>query len=82
MDLYSTADIYTFPDGSELVERIPKTQISRILTNHILLGGETLQDLSDRYYGKTNNWQNIADANLILNPYDIEVGTNLIIPVV
>jgi nucleoid-associated protein YgaU len=49
---------------------------------HIVSSGETLSDISNKYYGSAGKWQKILDANrlLIENPNKLKPGTKLIIP--
>lgn len=49
---------------------------------HIIKDGETLTSIANRYYGDSQLWYLIADANSIFNPFDdiLEVGATLRIP--
>lgn len=49
---------------------------------HFVKSGESLSQISQRYYGTTNRWGEIADANahLIADVNKIPVGTPLVIP--
>ena len=47
---------------------------------HTLIGGETLDQLAARYYGREDLWWRIADANPAHHPLDWEAGDVLIIP--
>lgn len=47
---------------------------------HTVVGGETLDQLAARYYGREDLWWRIADANPGLFPMDWEPGDTLIIP--
>jgi nucleoid-associated protein YgaU len=49
---------------------------------HIVRAGETLSDISYKYYGSTDKWQKIlgADRLPIKNPSKLKPGTKLIIP--
>lgn len=42
--------------------------------------GDTLWSIAQEQYGDGDNWQEIADANNLDNPIDLEVGTNLVLP--
>lgn len=49
---------------------------------HILKEGETLTMIANRYYGDSQLWYLIADANEIFNPFDdvLQVGITLRVP--
>jgi len=49
---------------------------------HIVREGETLSDISYRYYGSANKWQKIREANrsVIRDANKLSPGTKLIIP--
>lgn len=48
---------------------------------HTVLEGETLQNIAFRYYGDSGLWYIIAEANVILNPFEeVTPGQILIIP--
>ena len=49
---------------------------------HIVRRGETLSDISYKYYGSANKWQKIYNANrkVIKDPRKLRPGTRLIIP--
>ena len=49
---------------------------------HIVRKGETLSNISHKYYGSANKWQKIYNANrkAIKDPRKLRPGTRLIIP--
>lgn len=47
---------------------------------HIVLEGETLQNISFKYYRDSGRWGDIAAINDIIDPLSIEKGDVLIIP--
>jgi LysM repeat protein len=49
---------------------------------HIVLKGQTLSSISQKYYGSTGKWQKIFDynRNIIKDPNKLIPGTKLIIP--
>lgn len=47
---------------------------------HTLIAGETLDKLAARYYRDATQWRQIAEANRILDPLDLPLGTVLVIP--
>ena len=47
---------------------------------HTVVGGETLDQLAVRYYGREDLWWRIADANPGRFPLDWKPGDSIIIP--
>ena len=47
---------------------------------HTVVGGETLDQLAARYYGREDLWWRIADANPGRFPLDWKPGDSIIIP--
>lgn len=49
---------------------------------HIVRSGETLSDISYKYYGAADKWQKILGANreIVENPNKLRPGAKLIIP--
>jgi nucleoid-associated protein YgaU len=47
---------------------------------HTVASGETLQDISRKYFGTTTRWREIAEANPSVDPNRMKVGTKLTIP--
>jgi nucleoid-associated protein YgaU len=47
---------------------------------HMLVGGETLDQLAARYYGREDLWWRIADANPGRFPLDWQPGETVVIP--
>lgn len=47
---------------------------------HVLIGGETLDQLALRYYAREDQWWRIADANPGRHPSDWSAGDTLVIP--
>lgn len=48
---------------------------------HTVLEGQTLQEISFIYFGDSGRWGDIADINNIHDPFDIEPGSSIIIPI-
>ncbi len=46
---------------------------------HVVASGETLGEISAKYYGSAKNWKKIAEANKV-DPSDLKVGQKLTIP--
>lgn len=47
---------------------------------HEVARGETLGDISTRYYGTSQRWREIQDANPGINPLTLPIGHRLLIP--
>ncbi len=47
---------------------------------HVVIGGETLDLLARRYYGREDFWYRIADANPGRFPMDWKAGDTVVIP--
>ena len=73
------------PDSSQGAADTAKyEQIEKIKTQkfHIVLKGQTLTQISQKYYGSAGNWKKILNANRdkIKDPNKLIPGTKLIIP--
>lgn len=81
MGYLDSAIIYSFPDGTKLLE---DTQVAPnphpMDTTHIIEEGDNLIDLSTRAYGDPNNWIIIAKFNNLIDPWDLIIGKVLILP--
>jgi nucleoid-associated protein YgaU len=68
----------------ELMDTAQYEQTEKIKTQkfHIVLKGQTLTQISQKYYGSAGNWKKILDANpdKIKDPNKLIPGTKLIIP--
>jgi 5'-nucleotidase/UDP-sugar diphosphatase len=68
----------------ELPDSAQYEQTEKIKTQkfHIVLKGQTLTQISYKYYGSAGNWKKILDANrkTIKDPNKLIPGTKLIIP--
>lgn len=53
-----------------------KTQLFR----HAIAGVETIESLAHRYYGMSDAWWRIAEANPLMFPLDLRPGVSLAIP--
>ena len=80
-NMYSDGEIFNFSNGTSLLSREP---INYIITPqdrvHVWIQGDLLPNVAYRYYDNPAFWYIIADVNDIQNPFEIEVGTELIIP--
>lgn len=56
------------------------TETPRDSINHTLVGGETLDQVAARYYGREDLWWRIADANPGRFPLDWRPGDTVVIP--
>lgn len=69
---------------TELADSTKYEQSEKIKTQkfHIVLKGQTLTQISQKYYGSAGNWRKILDSNrdIIKDPNKLIPGTKLIIP--
>ena len=79
---YLTSYSIDYGDGDTSLERVPYVHESvGNDINHTVLDGETLQSISDKYYGDSGYWDIIADVNDITNPIsDLVAGMVIMIP--
>lgn len=49
-------------------------------TYHLIGKQDTLENLANKYYQDSNKWYIIALKNGIIDPFNLEVGKQLIIP--
>lgn len=81
MKAYDIIKVITFSDQTQLAEEYGSINLpDSINPIHELVQGETLLSLSLRYYHNHSSWVNIFLANDLINPFEIEMGTKLIIP--
>ena len=64
------------PVGTARTDHVPEARIHRVRR------GETLSNISLRYYGTSAGWRGIYDANrdILPNPNQLQVGMELIVP--
>ncbi len=67
------------PPDSTIYEQAEKIKTQKF---HIIRQGETLSDISHKYYGSANKWRMILDANRdeIEDVSKLKPGTKIIIP--
>ncbi len=75
----STEDNQSKPADSTIYEQAEKIKTQKF---HIVRKGETLSEISRKYYDSANKWQKILDANrqIIKDVNKLRPGTKLIIP--
>lgn len=77
---FNDAYIVKYDDGDVSLEVDPPI-ISRSTSDilHKVKSGETLQNIAFRYYGDSGLWYVIAEANVILNPFEELENHNLLL---
>lgn len=81
MSAYTNKRIAKFKNGDLSADRVPfiyKPSQKDIL--HIIQEGDRLDTLAFKYYKASNLWFVIADVNSIINPFELEIGSSLLIP--
>ncbi len=75
----TTEDNQSKPPDSTIYEQAEKIKTQRF---HIVREGETLSEISRKYYYSANKWQMILEANrqIIKDVNKLRPGTKLIIP--
>lgn len=81
-NLFATGYLVKFPEGDTMLFRDeviyqPSAEKDRI---HIVKQGDTIYGISYRWYGSDLWWHVIADVNKIYNPFELDLGLELIIP--
>lgn len=79
---YSTGYIIPLEDGKQILKReklVYSFAVTRDKT-HVVIEGETIFDIAFRWYANSKLWFIIADANNIMNPFELTMGSTLIIP--
>ena len=58
----------------------PTSSTPAVHTVHPLMPGETLDRVATLHYGDPTRWRLIAEANGIVDPFDLPTGSTLIVP--
>jgi hypothetical protein len=81
MKAYRQVKIYTFNDGTQLLEEsgsLPNPSSADLMKR--IGTEESLQDISFNEYGNHEEWVTIAYSNGIINPWDSLTNQVLVIP--
>lgn len=70
-----------YEEGDVSLERITNPELMDSGLRVTLLDGQTLQEISFIYYGDSGRWGDIASINEIDDPFNLPVGSSIIIPV-
>jgi len=81
MDLYSQSYIVEFNDNTRALVLQNIRHVTVLYKEHVVVAGETLYIIANRYYQDTTDWYVIAEANDIVDPVVLIPGTTLIIPI-
>lgn len=81
-NIYAKGYIITLADGSSLLKRTPASYTSSSAKDrtHVVKQGDTLYALAFKYYRDDQWWHILGDVNSVYNPFELEVGTELLIP--
>jgi nucleoid-associated protein YgaU len=82
MPLRAKADLSLRQWTDEEVQPLqnPTSHASSMHSVHTLMAGETLDRIAARYYRDPTRWRLIADANGIVDPLALPVGSSIFIP--
>lgn len=81
-DLYTGGFIINYKEGDRSLQRTKILHTEDLKDSlHVVVEGDTLQNIAFRYYGDSKLWYLIADVNdEIINPFVLKPGQNLLIP--
>jgi nucleoid-associated protein YgaU len=81
MGAYNNSRVIKFKEGDFNLIRIPFVyNPSNQDKVHTVIEGDRLDTLAHKFYGNSRLWHIIADSNDIINPFELEIGIQLIIP--
>jgi len=73
--------LINYKEGDQSIERLPVIYLVGINSKlYIIVQDDTLQSIANAFYGTSESWFIIADANEIFNPFELIIGDTLIIP--
>ena len=83
MKTHAYTDSYRiiYEEGDESLERRPinhREDIDDII--YQIREGDKLTSIAFKFYNNPLLWYIIADVNNIINPFELEIGSNIIIP--
>ena len=79
--IYDKTLIINYKEGDRSLYRVEEDIKDDIEDrNHVVTEGDTLQSISHRYYQSSLAWFLIADKNQLDDIFNLEVGSNLVIP--
>jgi nucleoid-associated protein YgaU len=81
-NIYARGYIIELPDGQSILKTDPLqyTPSANQDETHIMREGEELGDLAFKKYGNARWWHVLGYVNNILNPFEIPVGSKIVIP--
>lgn len=81
-NIYAAGYIVEFSDGTKILKRDPivYNPAANKDKTYTLKQSEHLWDLAFTNYNNSKWWHVLGDVNKIFNPFEIPVGTELIIP--
>jgi len=77
---YVSATIIELSDGSRFLEPNTALETPTTFTEYVAHDDENLFMVSNRFYGATRFWYDIAVWSGIVDPFDIATGTTLLLP--
>jgi|SRR6478609_2552160 len=81
-NIYARGYIIELEDDQEILkrEKISYDPLANKDKVHIVRDGDRIWDIAEDRYGDGKLWYIIADANSLVNPFELETNTSLIIP--
>lgn len=78
---YSTGEIFIFPEGDYLLDRVEFTYVKSIRDRYFTVNQEdNINDIAFKAYGNSKWWWVIADINNITFPFELSMGSTLLVP--
>ncbi len=81
MSAYNQFLVAKFSNGQLSLDRQPyQYRPSSKDRTHIIVEGERLDTIAFKYYDNSTLWYILADVNGIINPFDLTIGDEILIP--
>jgi nucleoid-associated protein YgaU len=79
--IYDSATVIRFsPEEQALVSPLPAKSSFEVTTPYTIRDGDNVFSMANQFYGDTQLWFLIPEANPYLDIFDMRTGTNILIP--
>jgi hypothetical protein len=79
-DIYDAADASGVSHPTISQRPVAPPTLETAVFHHVITAGESIEYLAWRYFGLSDAWWRIADANPAMFPHDLPVGSVVAIP--